>query len=412
VHTGTRRSRTARWLALAVVVGTLSLPARADAAPGDVPVLQSAVTCAGRPSMRLEYVPDASGWNALYDGSELLTAFEVDAGVPVLLEFLEFGFGGRTGAITILGDLDRVLARVPYTIPCERWGPPDLATDDPRACAPPTNPASRPSPASARGYWIVWRNGQGGLLPSPGGGGAPAGPGFILDNQALPEHAIAVESTASGEGLWRVGRSGGVYALGDARLYGDMHEVALNQPIVGMAATPTGDGYWLLAADGGVFAFGDAPFHGSTGGMRLNAPVIAMAATPTGDGYWLIAADGGVFTFGDARFFGSTGGMRLAAPVTAMAVRPQGDGYWLFAADGGVFTFGGARFHGSVPGEGLCRLPTVVDMRSTDTGAGYWLVTTNGRIHAYGDAWDWGGYGGFRSAPTIGIAVRHHVPPA
>jgi Lamin Tail Domain len=113
---------------------------------------------------------------------------------------------------------------------------------------------------------------------------------------------------------------------------------------VGIAHTPSGMGYWLVASDGGVFAFGDALLFGSMEGLPLNQPVVGMAATPSGQGYWLVAADGGVFTFGDAGFFGSRGGLPLNQPVVGMAATPSGQGYWLVAADGGVFTFGDAGF--------------------------------------------------------------------
>ena len=58
---------------------------------------------------------------------------------------------------------------------------------------------------------------------------------------------------------------------------------------VAVARTPTALGGWIAAADGGVFAYGDAKFYGSMGGVRLNQPIVGMAATPTGGGYWLVA---------------------------------------------------------------------------------------------------------------------------
>jgi hypothetical protein len=89
-------------------------------------------------------------------------------------------------------------------------------------------------------------------------------------------------------------------------------------------ASPTARGGWVAAADGGVFAFGDARYYGSMGGVRLNQPIVGIAATPTGRGYWLVARDGGIFSFGDAPFFGSTGNIHLNKPIVAMAASPTG----------------------------------------------------------------------------------------
>jgi hypothetical protein len=38
---------------------------------------------------------------------------------------------------------------------------------------------------------------------------------------------------------------------------------------VGIARTPDGDGYWLASSDGGIFAFGDAHLFGSMEGLDL-----------------------------------------------------------------------------------------------------------------------------------------------
>ena len=106
-------------------------------------------------------------------------------------------------------------------------------------------------------------------------------------------------------------------------------------PSSAIAATSDGGGYWLVASDGGVFSFGDARFYGSLGAVHLNQPVVGMAATPDGSGYWLVASDGGVFSFGDARFEGSLGATHLNAAVVGMASTGDGRGYWLTGADGG-----------------------------------------------------------------------------
>ena len=126
-----------------------------------------------------------------------------------------------------------------------------------------------------------------------------------------------------------------------------MGALSLNAPIVGMASTPTGNGSWRVGSDGGIFASGDAKFYGSPGGRHLNQPIVGMAATPTGHGYWFVARDGGVFAFGDAKFLGSTGGRHLNQPIVGIVANHSGHGYWLVARDGGVFSFGDAKFYGS-----------------------------------------------------------------
>jgi ribosomal protein L24E len=109
--------------------------------------------------------------------------------------------------------------------------------------------------------------------------------------------------------------------------------------------TPSGRGYWMVASDGGIFAFGDARFYGSMGGVPLNEPIVSMAPDPDGAGYWLVAADGGIFAF-DARFYGSMGGVPLNEPVTGIV--PGSAGYLMVATDGGIFAFGDVPFAGSL----------------------------------------------------------------
>ncbi|MEW6474911.1 MAG: metallophosphoesterase [Actinomycetota bacterium] len=164
------------------------------------------------------------------------------------------------------------------------------------------------------GYWLATRTGG---IESYGR--APAFAGVKVDPA---KRITTLAPTVSGAGAWMAAVDGGVFTFGDARFFGSMGGVRLNQPVVGMAPTPTGRGYWLVASDGGIFSFGDARFHGSMGGTRLNQPVVGMAATPSGGGYWLVASDGGIFAFGDARFFGSMGGIRLNSPVRGMIAGP------------------------------------------------------------------------------------------
>jgi len=151
-----------------------------------------------------------------------------------------------------------------------------------------------------------------------------------------------IARTHLGNSYWLASSDGGVFAFGNARLFGSMGGQPLNKPVVGIAPTASGQGYRLTAGDGGVFTFGDAGFFGSMGGQPLNKPVVGIAATASGQGYWLAAGDGGVFTFGDAGFFGSMGGQPLNRPVVGIAATPSGQGYWLTADDGRVFAFGDA----------------------------------------------------------------------
>jgi hypothetical protein len=112
--------------------------------------------------------------------------------------------------------------------------------------------------------------------------------------------------------------------------------------IVGSASTPSGRGRWDVSSRGGVFTSGDARFFGSLGNLTLNQPISGIAARPQGDGYWLVARDGGVFTFGAARFHGSLGARPPTSPVTSIAAGPTGNGYRLRTADGRTFAFGEA----------------------------------------------------------------------
>ena len=199
--------------------------------------------------------------------------------------------------------------------------------------------------------------------------------GGVAFDHSYTAHAVAVARTPTARGGWIAAADGGVFAFGDARFYGSMGGVRLNQPIVGMAATPTGLGYWLVARDGGIFAFGDARFYGSTGSIHLNKPILAMAASPTGHGYWFVASDGGIFSYGDAHFAGSTGGAPPFYPVTGMAATPDGRGYWLVTAVGQIYAFGTAQSHGDAP------LPlAAICIGIVPAPGGYRIVDTAGNV--------------------------------
>jgi hypothetical protein len=205
-----------------------------------------------------------------------------------------------------------------------------------------------------------------------------------MGNVKLNQPVVGMAATSDHAGYWLDASDGGIFSFGDARFYGSMGNVKLNQPVVGMAATPDGGGYWMVAADGGIFSFGDARFYGSMGNVKLNQPVVGMAATPDGGGYWMVAADGGIFSFGDARFYGSMGNVKLNQPVVGMAATPDGGGYWMVAADGGIFSLGDAAFVGSLPG--ISVRGGAVAVLPTSTGGGYLIVTGDGRGIPFGDA--------------------------
>ncbi|HEX2039543.1 MAG TPA: SpoIID/LytB domain-containing protein, partial [Acidimicrobiales bacterium] len=252
----------------------------------------------------------------------------------------------------------------------------------------------------ADGYWVV----------APDGGIFAFGNARFFGSMGgvrLNQPVVGMAATPDNGGYWQVARDGGIFSFGNARFHGSTGAIRLNQPVVGMAPTKDGGGYWLVASDGGIFAFGNARFHGSMGATRLNQPVVGMAPTPSGNGYWLVAADGGIFAFGDARFHGSTGAIRLNSPVTGMAATRDGNGYWLVASDGGIFAFGNARFFGSLPG---IRAPGPAEgIRNTTTDGGYVIVTSGGRIYPFGDAPWFGdiatGIPGYRGG-VEGIEVR------
>jgi len=212
------------------------------------------------------------------------------------------------------------------------------------------------------------------------------GPRAVLGNAPanLASPINAASETCTGQGYWLGAADGGIFSFGDAKFFGSMGAVKLNQPIVGMTATPTDAGYWLVASDGGIFSFGDARFAGSMGAKHLNQPVVGMTPSATGKGYRLVASDGGIFSFGDARFFGSMGAVKLNQPIVGMTATPSGHGYWMVARDGGIFSFGDAKFFGSMGGTKLNQ--PIVGMKATPTGLGYWMVAADGGIFRFGDA--------------------------
>ncbi|MFN8036893.1 MAG: M23 family metallopeptidase [Acidimicrobiia bacterium] len=264
------------------------------------------------------------------------------------------------------------------------------------------NPEPTPSSDSARGYWVLGRDGG---VFSYGDAKFHGSTGAITLNRPI----VGMAATPTGNGYWLVASDGGIFAYGDAKYHGSTGAITLNRPIVGMAPTPTGNGYWLVASDGGIFAYGDAKYHGSTGAITLNRPIVGMAPTPTGNGYWLVACDGGIFAYGDAKYHGSTGAITLNRPIVGMAPTPTGNGYWLVASDGGIFAFGPARYLGSLPASGWCTWSDAAAIMPSATGEGYWIAGVDGSVRGFGDAVDLGDATG-GAVHAIGAAAAPPTP--
>ena len=168
-------------------------------------------------------------------------------------------------------------------------------------------------------------------------------------------------------------------------------------PTVARVPTPSGQGHWEADRDGGVFTFGDARFFGSLGAIPLQQPITSMAAHPSGRGYWLVAGDGGVFAFGAARFFGSLGAAPPSSPITSVEASSTGNGYRLRAADGRTWSFGDA------PQQAACSLFPADNPWNTDISrapvhprSAAWVasVGTGGRLHPdFGTFWEGGPIG-------------------
>jgi hypothetical protein len=349
-------------------------------------------------------VPTSSGVFAL-DGKSGQNLFSVEAGrVSLQNSPLITDFSGKgTVSIIVAGqgaNKTGVIAR--YDLPASdhaalgNLGWP-MFRKDPRRTGSWTNPPLTQSfCARPGGYW---------LGASDGGIFNYCNARFFgsMGNIHLNQPIVGMAPTPSGGGYWLVASDGGIFNFGDAGFFGSTGNIRLNQPIVAMAPTPSGRGYWLVARDGGIFNFGDAGFFGSTGNIRLNQPIVGAAATASGAGYWLVARDGGIFTFGDAGFFGSTGNILLNQPIVGMGHTASGGGYWMVASDGGIFNFGDAGFFGSTGNIHLNQ--PIVGMAPTNSGAGYWLVARDGGIFNYGDAGFFGSTGGIHlNQPIIGMA--------
>jgi GH25 family lysozyme M1 (1,4-beta-N-acetylmuramidase) len=130
---------------------------------------------------------------------------------------------------------------------------------------------------------------------------------------------VAMLSSKTGNGYLVVASDGGTFNFGDQGWFGSTYTLGLTgltgsrplaAPIVAAGMTSTGLGYWLVGADGGVFNLGDAKMYGNTytegftgltGAKPLDKPICAFASTPDDSGYWLIGQDGTVFNFGSTK---------------------------------------------------------------------------------------------------------------
>ncbi|MEZ5279615.1 MAG: hypothetical protein R2770_04010 [Acidimicrobiales bacterium] len=232
-------------------------------------------------------------------------------------------------------------------------------------------------------------------------GGAPD---FGDSMSASPAVGLAVTST--GQGYWVAHADGLVTAHGDAKYFGDVSWVALDQPIVAIAAAANDAGYYLLAADGGVFAIPvTLPWYGSVPEVAGDTGTRAVAIQITGAGYRVFHDDGGVFAFGDATFAGSVPGVlppgaALDRPIVDAIQGPDSDSYGLIGGDGGVFAFGMV-FAGSAGGTGRSDIVGA----SPDGEGGYVLASTNGELTRFG--------GDAVSSPntpgTVDVAIRTNI---
>lgn len=227
---------------------------------------------------------------------------------------------------------------------------------------------------------------------------APSPAGATVD----PRVARGAFATRTGLGFWIVFSNGAVDNFGDARFFGDAHQLNLNGPVEGGTGVTASPGYWLVASDGGIFSYGSAQFYGSMGSAKLNQPVFSMASTRSGHGYYLVARDGGIFAFGDAKFYGSTGGITLRQPIIGIVRHPTGRGYTLVASDGGIFNFGDKGYFGSLPSIGL-DVSDVVGVATTASGNGYWIARKGGQVYAFGNAVNVRSYTATACDPVVGI---------
>ena len=221
-----------------------------------------------------------------------------------------------------------------------------------------------------QGYYLLMPSGQVVSVPSGAPGTSPA--------RDLTSPAVAIASTASGQGYWIVTASGQVVPFGDAQNLGDTSNINLNSPIVDIAPTTTGNGYWLLAEDGGIFSFGaGAVFFGSTGTAPVPPSMVGMVATPDNGGYWLLSDTGGVYPFGDASStLGSPPGLPSGGYVAiARPLDTASQGYWTLARNGAISSFGAATGLGSFNPSTATGVALASVLEGTSS-PGYWIAAS------------------------------------
>jgi hypothetical protein len=97
------------------------------------------------------------------------------------------------------------------------------------------------------------------------------------------------------------------------------------------------------------------------------------------------------------------GGGSLAGATVGFAAHPAGGGSWLTDAGGRVLAVGTAPYRGDARALRLNR--PIVGMAATTTGNGYWLVASDGGIFSYGDAPFHGSTGAIAlSRPIVSMA--------
>jgi hypothetical protein len=127
---------------------------------------------------------------------------------------------------------------------------------------------------SGNGYWLI--GADGGIFAF---GDAP----FYGSTGGLwtGTHIVGFVRSAAGAGYLLLGGNGALFAFGDAPQHA---AAAMPQGAVDIALTRTGNGAWVVGTDGSIYAYGDAPYAGGAAGGDRNAGAIAAAA---GGGYWI-----------------------------------------------------------------------------------------------------------------------------
>jgi hypothetical protein len=247
------------------------------------------------------------------------------------------------------------------------------------------------------GYWTITLGGtfgnnyRSGLYPFGG-----AHTYTKHENDSHTQDINCLRSTASGNGLWSMDRTGKVITWGDAVNYGDLDVAATDErpnDVYGLAPTPTGQGYWILTGDGTVHCFGDAQHFGNAQapafvGTTTNPGFVTdIESHPTQPGYWIVDCNGRVQAFNLADH-GSSDRTDLTATEWYVAIRrtADGDGYWLLAGSGHVRAKGNAPFYGNASTwTGNWWFGIVWDLIANPDNS-YILLRSDGSLEAFGAA--------------------------